>query len=70
MLIALASMTLLCGGVSAMQAKQAIHTNPSLTNSTVDPSIQQNNKEPLRLAKDQRCRINSETGVVRCSTNS
>jgi hypothetical protein len=70
MLIALASVVLLTGSAQAMQTKQANDTTPSLYNSVINPSVPQNSNEQLRLAKDQHCKNNSETGVVRCTTNS
>ena len=70
MLIVLASITLLCGSVQAMQAKQTNYTKPSLSNSVVDPSVPQHSNEQLRLAKDQLCKSDRETGIVRCNTYS
>lgn len=70
MMIALASFTLLSGGVHAMQAKQTNYTISSLYNSVVESSVQQNSKEPLKLAKGQRCESDNDTGIVRCSTTS
>lgn len=70
MLIALATVVLLTGSAHAMQTKHANDMTPSLYNSIINPSVQQNNNAQLRLAKDQLCKSDRETGIVRCTTTS
>lgn len=70
MLIALATVLLLTSSAGAMQIKHANGMTPSLYNSIINPSVPQHNDSQLRLAKDQLCKSDRETGVVRCTTNS